>query len=286
MRKQSTALFRALRLACHMVYGMLLAIVYPTLRLSARRRILQRWSRELLAILHIRLEISGHMPPCHGNMLVANHISWLDVLAISAFLPACFIAKSEVRNWPLIGTLCQRARTVFIERDIRRDTLRINRQIGELIAEGENVAFFPEGTSTDGTQTGHFHSSLFQSAIDCTAAIQPIAVRYHDGSGKHCPDAAFVDDMSFVDSLRNVLFSPSLHVTLIFPPALSCAAENRRTLAAKAQAAIGSALVEHAACHYLDPHATTSFETPRTAFQSAYSLLLDPVFKLRKRHPG
>lgn len=285
MSRRAIALFRAIRLACHLVYGALLAIVYPLCTLRTRQALLQQWSRELLEILHIRLEISGYPPlGTTGSLLVANHISWLDVFAINALVPSCFIAKSEVRSWPLLGMLCRRARTVFIERDIRRDTLRINRQIGALFTEGESVALFPEGTSTDGTQLRHFHSSLFQSAIDSQAPVQPIAIRYHDGTGQYSHAAAFIGDMNFAQSLRNILFAPTLHVTLILLPALSCAGENRRTLASKTQAAIGAVLTSHAALH--PPASTEDLAAPASAFRSAYSLLLDPVFRLSKRHSG
>ena len=179
--------------------------------------------------------------------------------------------------------LCRRTRTVFIERDIRRDTVRINRQVGEMLGEGEQVVLFPEGTSTDGTQLRHFHSSLFQSAIDCKAAIQPVALRYHDGSGKHCDDAAFIGDMNFFQSLHKVLSSPSLHITLALLAPLACEGKNRRILAAETQAAVGAALERHT----VNAAAIEASRPPRKkAFQSAYSLLLDPIFKLRKRHSG
>ena len=283
MISRFTALFRAARLLCHLAYGMLLSVVYPGFRLPTRQTILKRWSAELLEILHVRLEITGHpAPPCRqGSLLVANHISWLDVFAINAAKPSCFIAKSEVDSWPLIGMLCRRTRTVFIERDIRRDTVRINRQVGGMLSEGEQVVLFPEGTSTDGTQLRHFHSSLFQSAIDYKAAIQPVALHYHDGSGKHCDDAAFIGDMNFFQSLHKVLSSPSLHVTLVLLAPLACEGKNRRILAADAQATVNAALEAQAV------HSTateTSRPPPRTVFRSTYSLLLDPIFKFRKRH--
>lgn len=284
MHTQVTALFRAIRLVCHLAYGSSLAIIYPLFRLPARQAILKRWSAELLEILHVRLEISGNPAgsPTQGAFLVANHISWLDVFAINAARPSCFIAKSEVKTWPLIGMLCRRTRTIFIDRDIRRDTVRINRQAGGMLEEGEWIVLFPEGTSTDGKQVRHFHASLFQSAIDCEAIIQPVAVYYHDGTGKHCSDAAFIGDMNFLESLRQVLFSPSLHVTLTLLAPLACADKNRRILAAEAQTAVGNALAQHAK-HAADALADNP-SARRTAFHSAYSLLLDPVFKLRKRH--
>lgn len=279
-------LFRASRLLCHLAYGTLLAMAYPLLRLSLRQTVLKRWSIELLAILHVRLEIIGRHSAAAGQgpLLVANHISWLDVFAINAIRPSCFIAKSEVSDWPLIGLLCRRMQTIFIERDIRRDTMRINSQAGETLHAGETVVLFPEGTSTDGTQVRHFHTSLFQCAIDRQAAILPVAIRYHDGTGSHCNDAAFIGDMNLLESLQNVLSSPSLHVTLTLlePPATE--GKNRRILAAETQAAISAALEEQRTA--ASAAAAISRTPGRRMFRSAYSLLLDPVFKFRKRHSG
>lgn len=185
----------------------------------------------------------------HGRLLVANHISWLDVIAMNAVVPACFVAKSEVRNWPLLGWLCHRAGTLFIKRDIRRDTVRINHNISATLKRGECIALFPEGTSTDSGLPGHFHSSLLQGAIDANACICPVAIRYHDGTGKANSDAAYVDDMSFMQSLWKILCSPALHVSLFYLPPLPCTGKNRRLLAAETQGSIHMALAKFSPNH-------------------------------------
>lgn len=244
----SAACFRGLFVACHIIYGMLLAAVYPALGGSARRRILKQWSRKLLGILHVGLETSGsgHAPAGRGQLFVANHISWLDVIAMNAVAPACFVAKAEVRDWPLLGWMCRRIGTLFIRRDARQDAARVNCEIVEMLRNGECVALFPEGTSTEGIYPGHFHSSLLQGPIDSGAAIHPLAIRYHDGSSNPNLDAAYVDDMTFIQSLWKILRSPSLHATLAYLPALQVAGKTRRTLAAEAQGAIHTAIATHA----------------------------------------
>jgi len=298
------ALLRGMRVACHLLYAVLLAAVYPMLNLTARQFVMQRWSRALLDILQVRLETGGHLPPWRkqGALLVANHISWLDVYALNAVMPSSFVAKSEVRSWPLLGLLCRRAQTIFIERNTRRDTMRANGLIAERIAHGECVALFPEGTTTDGAQVRHFHSSLLQCAIDTECAVYPVAIRYHDCSGRFCNDAAFIGDMTFLQSLRRILFSHSLHATLMFLPVMSVAEKNRRTLAAQAQAAIRTTLDDLALCsgsttqtalqqrlrHMIYGSAMTDAAMPpaphhsEPPFQSAFSLLLSPVFKFKK----
>lgn len=245
--RSSNMLLACIRGACvaaHILYGLFLACFFPVLNQDGRLRILKYWSRTLLEVLHVRSEVHGYCyaSDIRGRLLVANHISWLDAVALNAVTPAGFVAKSEVRDWPLLGWLCHRAGTLFIKRDTRRDTVRINREIAGMLRQGFCIALFPEGTSTDADLPGHFHSSLLQGAIDIDAAICPVAIRYHDGTGKANGDAAYVGDMSFVESLWKILCSPSLHVTLVYLAPLPCAGKPRRFLAAQAQGSIHTAL--------------------------------------------
>jgi 1-acyl-sn-glycerol-3-phosphate acyltransferase len=237
---------RTVGLIGHLLYALPLAIIYPTLGPAARRTVARHWSGALLRILHIRLTVNG-APPSHGPqgaLLVANHISWLDVFLINAVTPSTFIAKSEVRSWPLIGWLCQRARTLFVQRGKRADALLANQRMAERLVAGECVVLFPEGTTTSGGQAGSFHASLLQCAIDAECGVHPVAVSYHDGAGNRSDDAAYIGDMTLVASLLNVLFSKSLHATVAFLPAQATASQNRRELADAARAAINAVLAD------------------------------------------
>ncbi len=246
------ACFRGVRVACHISYGMLLVSIFPLMNKPTQQHIVKYWSRKLLDILHVGLESQGNYHPAtaHGTLLVANHISWLDAVAMNAVLPAYFVAKSEVGDWPFLGWIFRSIHTLFIKRNMRLDTARINHQVAGMLGRGEHVAVFPEGTTTDGTQLGHFHSSLLQGPLDSGAAICPVAIRYHDGTGKTNGDAAFVGDMTFIQSLWKILCSPALHVTLVYLPTLSSAGKNRRMLAAEAQVAIHMALAKPAPDHF------------------------------------
>ena len=244
LRGTLIASVRGLRVACHVLYGVLLVSLFPLLKKTTRHHIVKRWSRKLLEILHVGLETHGYYYPAavRGSLLVANHISWLDAVAMNAVLPAHFIAKSEVGDWPLLGWIFHGIHTLFIKRDLKMDTLRVNHQVAQMLTRGERVALFPQGTTTDGRQLGHFHSSLLQGAIESAAAICPVAIRYHDGVGNANFDAAFVGEMTFMQSLWQILRSPPLHITLMYLPALSSAGKNRRMLAAEAQVTIHRAL--------------------------------------------
>ncbi len=237
---------RAIRLAFHLVYAVPLALIYPALGPAAQNRLTLHWSRALLRILRIRLHVHGAPPPQgrQGALLVANHISWLDVFLINAAIPCTFIAKSEVRAWPLIGWLCTRARTLFIERGKRADALLANRSMIRRIEAGERVALFPEGTTTTGSQAGPFHASLLQCAIDAGCAVHPVAIGYHDDGGRRSENAAYVDDMTLIASLRNILSGAALHATVSFLPGQSTAARSRRELADDARAAINAVLAD------------------------------------------
>lgn len=264
--------FRGGRLALHLLYGILLAIFYPHLNQIRQRRMLKRWSRRLLTILNIGIQIEGRQP-AHGEggcLMVANHVSWLDIFVLNALHPSRFIAKSEVRGWPVIGWLCERGGTIFIGRAVRQDAASINQHVGMLLKQGVCVGLFPEGTSTDGSQVGHFHSALIQPAIDAGVKLCPIALRYQDEAGELSAAAAFTGDTSLVQSICRILRCRQVNVLVVFNPTLTSSNENRRVLARAAQDYITQALqnIAHPARQIKQATASTISQTLPSA-QSA-----------------
>jgi 1-acyl-sn-glycerol-3-phosphate acyltransferase len=241
MLQKIIALLRALRLALHIAYGLLMAVIYPRLSANMRRRILQNWSADLLNIFNVKLT-AVDLSALRNGLIVSNHISWLDIFVLNAVVPMRFVAKSEVRRWPAIGWLCARANTLFIERGNARAAARINTQLGALMQQGECLAVFPEGTSTDGAQVAHFHASLLQPAIDAQVPLHPIAIRYQNEDGARSSAAAYIDDISFGASLWTLLNTRKLHVRLLPTPALHAADFARRDLAQRAHGSISAAL--------------------------------------------
>jgi 1-acyl-sn-glycerol-3-phosphate acyltransferase len=241
---------RLARLALHLLQGMLtIATLFPVYTQSRRRIAVKRWSHSLLGMLGVKLHVHGeiprkgaprgHAPPA---MLIANHVSWLDIYAINAALPVRFVAKSEIRKWPVIGWLSAKTGTLFIERARRRDTVRISGEIATAMQRGDVVAVFPEGTTSDGSRVLRFHGSLLQPALQAAAHVHPVALRYERGDGSLCVEAAYDGDKSLWYTLRLIVARPVIHAHVWFLQSLPAAGADRRALAHAAQTAIADRL--------------------------------------------
>ena len=150
-----------------------------------------------------------------NTVIVSNHISWLDIFAIHSIgIPGIFIAKSEIKAWPLIGTLIVKARTIFIDRASRHSILNVLEKSKNLLASGHTIIFFPEGTTSDGFKILPFHSSLFTLFLDNPQSkLLPIVIRYSK-FGKKTSEAAYVDEMSLWSSIVKVLGSSGLQIEI------------------------------------------------------------------------
>jgi 1-acyl-sn-glycerol-3-phosphate acyltransferase len=176
-------------------------------------------------------------------MIAANHVSWLDIFAIMSVRPARFIAKSEIRAWPVAGWIADRAGTLFVHRARRHDTARINARVHEALAQGDCVGLFPEGTTTEGGRLLPFHTSLFEPAIANGATIHPAAVRYETADGSPCADVAYVGDMTFVQSLARIVACRGVLARVDFGEAIGPAkARDRREAARLAHEGVATLL--------------------------------------------
>ncbi len=198
---------------------------------DTRRRLLRRSSRRTLEILGVRTTLDGADPVTEGPLLlIANHVSWLDIYALNAIAPSRFVAKKEVRDWPVVGSIAARSGTFFIVRGSCRDAARVKDAIAAALERGERVAVFPEGTTTDGTRLAPFYAALLQAAVDAGVDVQPVAIRYLDADGAPCAAASFIDDMSFASSLVQVLREPVIEVALTFGSPIPALGKTRREL--------------------------------------------------------
>jgi len=220
---------------------MTVALAFNWLDDEARGKRRRDWSRKLLAILGVELQCNAGPLP-EGCLIVSNHISWIDIFAINALVPAAFISKAEVRNWPAIGWLASRNDTVFLRRGSRGHARIVNAEIAALMEAGKAVALFPEGTTTDGTHVQHFHAALLQPAIAAGRPVVPLAISYHNADGSRSLAAAYDGDVSLGQSMISITGAHSLTVRLQTATAIDTVeTAERRIVAQRAREAIVAA---------------------------------------------
>jgi len=229
---------RYARLGLHLFWGALtIAAVYRFLNDTARLWLKQRWSRQLLEILAIRVDANLHVV-ARGNLIVANHISWLDIFVLNAARPMAFVSKSEVREWPLAGWLAANTDTLFLRRGRRADAIEINARIETLLASGKDVAVFPEGTTTDGSHLLPFHGALLQPAIDSARPVQPLALAYFDSTGQRSTAPAYAGETTMAECMAEIIACRSLRVRLRPTPTIFAGHLTRREVATMARGAV------------------------------------------------
>jgi 1-acyl-sn-glycerol-3-phosphate acyltransferase len=211
------------------------ALRAPRLAHQDRLDLAAQHARATLRALDVSVAVRGPRPVgTAGRLVVANHISWLDVYVLNALLPARFVAKSETRGWPLVGTVASRFGALFIVRGSFRDAARVKDAVAIALRAGDTVVVFPEATTTDGRAVGRFYPALFQAAIDANALVQPVALRYLDEDGARSTAAPFIGDVTFADSLMRVLRAPVLRAEVSFGSPLASVGRRRRELGAQA----------------------------------------------------
>jgi 1-acyl-sn-glycerol-3-phosphate acyltransferase len=196
------------------------------------------WAQEMIALLAIDFEVVGN-PPGHGPLLlVANHVSWLDIVVVLASCPCHFVSKAEISRWPVVGTLARAVGTLFITRESKRDALRVVHQMAEKLQPGSDaiLAIFPEGTTSNGLQVLPFHANLFQAAISANAPVQPLALRFEDAAtGQISLVACYIDDDTFVGSVWRTLKASRQRVVLNFGMPQLAEGRHRQVWAADAR---------------------------------------------------
>lgn len=186
-----------------------IVVLFPRWTVQRRNARVQVWARDMLRILGIPLQVEG-TPPLQGPvLLVANHISWLDILVMHAARHCRFVSKSDVKHWPLVGTLATGGGTLYIEREKRRDAMRVVHSMAQSLRQGDIVAVFPEGTTSDGRDLLPFHGNLVQAAISANVPVQPVGLRFIDGAtGTDSQGPLYLDDDTLVGSFWRTLAGP------------------------------------------------------------------------------
>lgn len=236
---------RLLLIGLHLTHGAMQAgLLFPLVGAPGRRRLTRAWSRQLLALLDIRIEACSNLAAIDAGLLAGNHISFIDIFVINAVLPSAFVAKSEVRHWPLIGWLCRRSGTVFIERGSRKAAHQAHGQMLAALAAGQRLAIFPEGTTTTGDRLLPFHAALFQSAIDAAVPVHALALSYRGRDGAPSAAPAYIDEISLIDCLVSVLEAGGLVARVSLAERFAPPLPDRRHLAHRAHQAVATALMD------------------------------------------
>lgn len=232
---------RLLRFSIHILIGLFkVLLVFPWVGKSQQRAMKKTWSAKLLDHLGVRIEIEGSLPT-GPLLLVANHVSWLDIYLINSLSPVAFVSKADVRQWPLIGWLAAHNDTIFLRRGSRGHAHQINQEIASVMADGCPVAVFPEGTTTDGRHILHFHGALLQPALDVGARVVPLAIRYFESDPKHASwRAAYAGETTLGQCLMAIVGAKQLTARLQVLPVLN--GNDRKVLAVDARAVIAQAL--------------------------------------------
>lgn len=180
-----------------------------------RLAILQDAGTRCLNALNVEIRTHNAPPLAYGSLLVANHISWLDIFVLVSLYPASFIAKTELQKWPIVGTIIRNSGAVFIDRSNRKDIDPVNAAIAETIRSGGNVCFFPESRTSSGSDVLPLKAALFESAIIAKAPIQIAALRYYDALGNRSETVSFAN-VGFFTSLWQILRMKKIYVQTDF----------------------------------------------------------------------
>ncbi len=206
------------RALLHIVTGFVtILLVFPRLSQEQREMRIQVWSHEMLGRIDIKLIVKGQPANTGPMLLVANHISWLDITSLHAARFCRFVSKADIKKWPVIGTLATGVGTLFIERESRRDAMRVVQHMTERLRAGDVIGVFPEGTTSDGKGVLAFHANLFQAAIAADAPVQPVALQFIDHTtGQRSAAPCYVGDDTLVESVWRTLCASNVAVVITF----------------------------------------------------------------------
>ena len=238
--RSALAVWKILRGVAHLLAGWwTLRFVFPRLSLEQREMRVQAWSLQFLALWGIHLRVLGQPVVAGPALLVANHISWLDILVIHAARYCRFVSKSDIRDWPMLGLLATGSGTLYIERSRRKDALRMVRDMAQAMQDGDVLAVFPEGTTSDGLSLLPFHANLIESAVAAQAPVQPLALRFVDArSGEPTLAPCYIGDDTLIASVWRTLKAPPIVAVVHFGQPQEAEGRDRRQWARELREAV------------------------------------------------
>lgn len=238
---------RLLHVFAHLIWGLCVcALLFPCLSQARRLARIRNWSRQLLDIFGVSVVLAPASADVENGLWVANHVSWIDIFVLNAVFPSRFVAKSDVRRWPLIGALCAWAGTIFIERENPRALRRTMAVMVAALGNGERVVVFPEGTSAAQGALLPFRANLFEAAIEAAVPVQPVSIRYLDAQGCYHGAVEYIGATSLVESIIAILSGGPIHACLSVLPAFAVDGADRRALAQRAHQSVAEELSRQA----------------------------------------
>ena len=234
------AIWKLLRGLWHVLVGMWwIHVHFPRLSPDQRDMRVQVWAMQFLALWGIHVKVLGQPVVAGPALIVANHISWLDISVIHAARHCRFVSKSDVRDWPLVGRLASGSRTLFIERSSRKDALRMVKDMADAMKEGDVVAVFPEGTTSDGRDLLPFHANLIQSAIAAEVPVQPMSLQFVDArTGELTLAPCYIGDDTLLASVWRTLTAAPIHAVVHFGEPQRAEGRDRRQWATELRQAV------------------------------------------------
>ena len=236
---------RLIRVLFHVLLGVLTcALLFPLSSKSKRANYVKQWSIGLLKLCRVEvhyIDQSGGQIAEHA-LIVANHVSWMDIFVINSWQACHFVAKSVIRAWPIAGWLSAQAGTIFLARGKQREVRRIYEGLVHELRDQKPIAFFPEGTTAAQGNLLPFHANLFEAAIEAKVPVLPFAVRYLDAQGKLHPAADFIGEMTFAQSMKLILASGGMRAELIQLPIIDTEGAHRREVAQTSREVVARAL--------------------------------------------
>lgn len=239
---QLKAVFKLLLALLHILTGFItVLLVFPRLSAEQRQMRVQVWSRGMLKRIGIELVVKGQ-PDMRGPlMLVANHISWLDITSLHAARFCRFVSKADIAQWPFIGKLASGIGTLFLERSSRRDAMRVVHHMADSLRAGDVLAVFPEGTTSDGRSLLPFHANLIEAAIVANVPVQPVALQFIDRATSQPSFApCYINDDTLAGSVWRTLVTPGIAVVITFGEIQLAEGRDRRTWSKALQQAVSN----------------------------------------------
>jgi len=203
----------------------------------------QQWAQHMLSITSIKLEVTGQVPVAGPVLLVANHISWLDILVLHSARHCRFVSKDGIARWPIVGTLANGSGTLYIKRESRRDAHRMVQTMAGRLSAGDILAVFPEGTTGDGITLRHFHGNLLEAAIATQTPVQAVTLRFMDvATGAFSSAPRYADADTLAQSVWRTLSAPPICAVIDYGELQQHNGRSRRQWAADLHAEIAKKL--------------------------------------------